>query len=90
MFYHELPTPEHPAKRNRTRDIARLNVLETEWADMKTILSTLGPCEIIDGKPMPVVSGWVIEVLCQDADTALAVMVAWSEYLSTKPNRKRP
>ena len=87
MFYHELPTPEHPAKRNRPRDIARLNVLKTEWADMKSILSAFGPCEIIDSKPMPVVSGWVIEVLCRDANTAQVVMLAWTEYLRTSPYR---
>jgi hypothetical protein len=90
MYHHELPTPEHPAKRSRPQDIARLNVLKTEWDSLELILARHGPCEIIDSKPMPVVAGRMIEVLCRDADTALAVMVAWTDYLYTSPYRKRP
>jgi hypothetical protein len=87
MFYHELHTPEYPARRERSRNIARLNVLKAEWADMKTILTAHSPCEIIDGKRLPVVPGWFIEVLCSDPDTALAVMVAWNDYVQTSPHR---
>jgi hypothetical protein len=87
MRYHELPIPEHPAKRERPRDIARLNVLKAEQADMKTILTCHSPCEIIDAKPLPVVPGWFIEVLFRDPDTALAVMVEWATYLTTSPHR---
>jgi hypothetical protein len=86
MRYHELPTPEHPAKRERPRDIARLNVLKAEWADMKAILTAHSPCEIIDGERLPVIPGWFIEVLCSDPDTALAVMVAWNDYVQASPH----
>jgi hypothetical protein len=87
MRYHELPIPGHPAKRGRSRNIARLNVLKAEWADMKAILTAHSPCEIIDGKRLPVVPGWFIEVLCSDPATALAVMVAWNDYVLTSPHR---
>jgi hypothetical protein len=86
MHYHELPAPEHPAKRERPRDIARLYVLKAEWADVKAILTTHGPCEIIDGRKLPVIPGWDIEVLCSDPSTAQAVMVAWNNYIRTSPH----
>jgi hypothetical protein len=87
MQYHEFPTPEHPAKRERPRDIARINVLKAEWADMKAVLTTYGPCEIIDCQQFPIVSGWFIEVLCSDPITAQSVMDAWNDYVQTSPYR---
>ena len=79
--------PNIQPRRERSRNIARLNVLKAEWADMKAILTAHSPCEIIDGKRLPVVPGWFIEVLCSDPDTALAVMVAWNDYVQTSPHR---
>ena len=87
MRYHEFPAPEHPARHKRSRDIARINVLKAEWTNMKAVLAAHSPCEIIDARPLPVIPGWFIEVLCSDPDTAQAVMVAWNDYIRTSPYR---
>jgi hypothetical protein len=87
MRIHEFPALKPPAKRETPRDIARLNVLKAEWTSMKAVLAAHSPCEIIDARPLPVISGWFIEVLCSDPDTALAVMVAWNDYVQTSPHR---
>ena len=87
MFYHELPMPEHPAKRSRPRDITKLYVHKAEWADMKALLSAHGPNEIIDGDKFPVIDAYIVEVLCANPSTAFALLAAWLTYCETSPHR---
>jgi hypothetical protein len=56
MYHHELPTPEHPAKRSRPRDITKLYVHKAEWADMQAIRSAHGSNQIIGVEKFPVTS----------------------------------
>jgi hypothetical protein len=87
MYYHELPTPEHPAKRSRPRDITKLYVHKAEWADMEAIRSAHGSNEIIDGDKFPVIDAFVIEVLCANPSAAFALLEAWLTYRETSPHR---
>jgi hypothetical protein len=87
MYYHELPTPEHPAKRSRPRDITKLFVHKAEWADMQSIRSAHGPNEVIDGDKFPVIDAFVIEVLCANSSAAFALLEAWLIYCETSPHR---
>jgi hypothetical protein len=87
MRYHELPIPEHPAKRERPRDIARLYVLKAELTDMEAIQASHGSYYMVSVEKLPVIDAFIIEVLCPDSNTALALTVAWNDYIQTSPDR---
>jgi hypothetical protein len=87
LYGDHLPTPEHPAKSARPRYIASLYVHEPEWKDLDTIRSQHGVTEIVGVTPLPIIPAMQVEVLCQDSDTAFALMDAWSAYSETSPHR---
>jgi hypothetical protein len=87
MFYHKLPTPKHPAKRSRARDITKLYVHKAEWADMEALLSAHGSNEFIDGEKLPVIDAYIVEVLCANPSAAFALLEAWLTYCVTSPHR---
>jgi hypothetical protein len=87
MFYHELPTPEHPAKLSRPRDISKLYVHQAEWADMEAIRLTHGHNDIIDGHKFAVIDAYIVEVLCASPSAAFALLEAWLTYCETSPHR---
>jgi hypothetical protein len=87
MYHHELPTPKHPAKRSRPRNIAKLYVHKAEWADMQTIRSAHGSNEIIGSERFPVIDAFVLEVLCDSPSAAFALLGAWNTYCETSPYR---
>jgi hypothetical protein len=87
MYYHELPMPEHPAKRSRPRSITKLYVHKAEWADMQAIRSAHGSNEIIGVEKFPVIDAWVIEVLCDNPSAASALLRAWNTHCESSPHR---
>lgn len=82
-----IPGPEHPAKRERPRNIARLYVHKAEWKDLDTILSRHGETHIVDVRPVPIIPAIMVEVLCRDSHSALALMVDWVDYGNASPHR---
>ncbi|GEO14054.1 hypothetical protein [Microvirga aerophila] len=87
MHYYELPIPEHPAKRERPRDIVRLNVFKAELADMELIQAAHGSEYIVSVEKFPVIDAFTIEVLCPNPDAAAALWDAWLTYCETSPFR---
>ena len=86
-FYDHEPEPEHPTKLQRPRDIASLYVHTAEWADFRRICDAHGATQIVGVRKVPVIPAHDIDVLCHDAETALALMVAWGEFCETSPHR---
>ncbi len=82
-----IPVPEHPSKSARPRDIASLYVHEPEWRDLDTIRSQHGMTEIVCVQPLPIIPAAQVEILCQDSDTAFALMTDWAAYCETSPHR---
>jgi hypothetical protein len=82
-----IPLPEHPAKSARPRDIASLYVHKAERQNLDAIRSQHGVTEIVGVTPLPIIPAMQVEVLCQDSDTAFALMDAWSAYSETSPHR---
>jgi hypothetical protein len=86
MYHHEPPMPEHPAKRSRPRNIAKLYVHKAEWADMQAIRSTHGNSQIINVEKFPVIDAFVLEVLCDNPSAAFALLKAWTTYCEASPH----
>ena len=82
-----IPGPEHPATRERPRDIAPLYVHHAEWQDLDAIRSQHGETHIVDVRPVLIIPAATVRVLCKDMDTALALMDAWATYCETSPHR---
>lgn len=88
-FYDYEPEPQHPAKRERPRDIAALYVHTAEWANFRKICEAHGATEIVAVRKAPIIPAMDVDVLCRDAETALTLMVAWGEFCETSPYRPR-
>ena len=86
-FYDYKPELQHPAKRESPHDIASLYVHNAEWADFRRVCAAHGATEIVAVRKMPIIPAHDIDVLCEDAETALALMVAWVEFCETSPHR---
>ncbi len=86
-FYDYEPEPQHPAKRKRPYDIASLYVHTAEWADFRRICEAHGATEIVAVRRVPLIPAHDIDVLCENAETALALMVAWGEFCEISPYR---
>jgi len=86
MRYYEL-ADQHPAKRTRPGDIARLYVHETEWSDLQAMCVSYKPCAIIGIEPVVMIPTFFVEVLCQDLGAAFALALAWYNYCQTSPHR---
>jgi hypothetical protein len=87
MRYYELTEPRHPAKRERPRDIASLFVRKPEWTDLRAICEAYGPIQIVGVEKVPLIPAFMVEVLCRDPDTAVALSLAWHTYCETSPHR---
>jgi hypothetical protein len=88
-LYDQQPEAEHPLKRERPDVVASLFVHRTEWSDLRRIREALGPTEIVGVKSVPIIPALTVEVLCQDADAAMALRIAWLEFCETSPHRPR-
>jgi hypothetical protein len=88
-FYDQQPEPEHPAKRERPHAVASLFVHTAEWPDLDRIREVHGPTEIVRVRPVPIIPAFMIEVVCTDQSTALALMAPWLDYCATSPRRPR-
>lgn len=86
MYYNELE-PIHPAKRERPECIAKLYAHKAEWDDLQDMIREHGPAEIIGIEPVFILPTFTIEVLCQDGETAFALMGTWLAYSETSPYR---
>ncbi len=86
-FYDYEPEPEHPAKRERPRDIASLDVHTAEWDDFRRICKIHGATEIVGVRKVPIIQAHDIDVLCKDANAAMALSIAWGEFCATSPRR---
>ena len=86
-FYDYEPEPQHPAKRERPRDIASLDVHTAEWDDFHWICKIHGATEIVAVRKVPIIQAHDIDVLCKDADAAMALSIAWGEFCETSPHR---
>jgi hypothetical protein len=86
-FYDYEPEPEHPAKRERPRDIAALYVHKSEWDDFSRIRQDHGPTEIVGVRRVPIIPAFDVDVLCEDSAAARAVTIAWGEFCETSPHR---
>jgi hypothetical protein len=83
------PEPEHPAKRERPRDIAALYVHEAEWDDLRRICQDHGSTAIIGVRKVPIIPAFDVDVRCEDAETAMALSIAWGEFCEISPHRPR-
>ncbi len=86
-FYDYEAEPEHPAKRERPRDIASLYVHAAEQPDFRRICKAHGATGIVAVRKVPVIQAHDIDVLCKDAETAFGLMVAWGAFCETSPHR---
>src|SRR5215207_9474996 len=69
----EIDPFEHPAQRERPCDIAGLFVLKTEWPDLNAICAAHGGAKIIEVKTVPIIPAVLVDVLCADSATAVAL-----------------
>ena len=83
----EIDPFEHPAKRERPCDIAGLLALQPEWPDLNAICAAHGGAEIIEVKTAPIIPAFLVDVLCADSATAVALTMAWLAYSETSPHR---
>ena len=88
-LYNQEPEPEHPLKRERSGAVASLFVHTVEWADLHRIREEHGPTEVVSVKRVPIIPAVSVEVLCADADAAMALRIAWAEFCETSPHRPR-
>lgn len=86
LYDHE-PEPEHPAKRARPRDITSLYVHTAEWDDFRRICKIQGAADIVSVRKVPIIQAHDIDVLCKNADAAMALSIAWGEFCKTSPHR---
>jgi hypothetical protein len=87
IYYDQEPEPEHPLKRERPNAVASLFVHTAEWPDLDRIREAHGPTEIVDVTRVPIIPAIVVEVLCENADAAMALRIAWAEFCETSPYR---
>jgi hypothetical protein len=88
-FYDYEPELQHPAKRDRPRDIASLYVHTAEWADFRRICEAHGAAQIVGVRKVRIIPAHDVEVLCQDADAAMALRMAWGEFCEISSHRPR-
>ncbi len=86
-FHGDEPEHRHPARRERPRDIASLYVHTAEWADFRRICKAHGASQIVGVRKVPLIPAHDIDVLCRDADIAMALRIAWGEFCETSPHR---
>ena len=86
-FYDE-PHPEHPAKREHPRRIARLHAYKAECADMEALCAKYG-ATVIGVEQVPIIAAFVAAALCASGEEALALQLEWCEWCETSPHRPR-
>ena len=93
MLYRDIcdqePESDHPAKREKPHSLVALYVHKAEGDDLRRICQDHGSTEIVGVKKVPIIPAFDVDVLCKDAEAAMALSITWGEFCETSPHRPR-
>jgi hypothetical protein len=69
------PEPDRPAKCERPHRVVALYVHKAEWDDFSRICQDHGSTEIVGITKVPIIPAFDVDVLCKDAEAAMALSI---------------